>query len=59
MERTAAIDAVFHLSTQLGGLRDTTLARAAREAMRAGSVRMAPRTRAMLEERIAALLDRS
>lgn len=58
VERTAAIDAVFHLSARLGGLRDAPLARAAREAMRAGTVRIAPSTRAMLEERIATLLDR-
>jgi hypothetical protein len=59
VERTAAIDAVFHLSAQLGGLRDAPLARAAREALRAGTVRLSPSTREMLEARLASLLDKS
>lgn len=54
--RAVAIQAVFSLSAQVGGLRDAPLARAARAALRARRVRLSPRVAAMLEERIARLL---
>jgi hypothetical protein len=52
VSRQVALDTVFHLSAKLGGLRDLPLALAARRAMSLGTVKVAPRTRKMLEERI-------
>lgn len=57
--REVAIDAVFSLSADVGGLRDMPLALAAREAITAGRVQLAPQIRRMLEDRIAALVDQS
>ncbi len=50
--RAAAVQAVFHRSAMLGGLRHRALALAAREVMDAGTVGLSPRTLSMLRERI-------
>jgi hypothetical protein len=54
-----AVDAAFSLSANVGGITDTTLARAVRGALDARRVTLAPSIRKMLEERIAPLLERS
>jgi hypothetical protein len=56
--REVAIDAVFFLAAR-GALRDVSLALAARGMLAEGGVRIAPRTRRALENRIDTLLRRT